>query len=610
MNPPAHRIAGLGASLGQRVRRAVEEAGLAAPVAVSGHPLFDSAAQAESAAEAGAEGFDAVMLLWSARQAWVVRPASICLQCLRLWRSGAWAGAASLPAAAAPAPPPWLLALDGLAAAAVAEVAAQPRSPERARRGRLVDGADGTSLDRAVWPHPDCPECAAAAPRPATADGFAAPVERGPAARAAAPFMPRDWTMPAGPVRRLLRRAAPGLGGATVAEIVVAAEKPTVERGYGRSGRPAEDGATAVLEAIERYLGRGPAHRPAPLMARFDEIAERAVDPALFILPAASPSDGAPEPVTYRPDRPCAWTEAFSVRRGGAVLIPLQLAYYGPRGAPLPDRRFVEETSNGCAVGASLAEAAFYGALEVIERDAFLARWYGRVPARQVAATGLRDPEALAMLARLEAEGLGVRILDIRAGIDLPCFAVEVDDEAARFGHHLLYGAGAHPDPERALRAALVEVASTIRRDRTPVSDEVRARAETLLDRPDLVRTIDDHVDQGRARGALDRRFPVAPGAAEWHVLFPPSAADADRPASFGRLAAACLPLCDDVLVVDQSRRPFKDRGLHAAKVLAPGLLPMTFGHRNRRVSARRLERVPRAAAAPAPARHLPHMFG
>jgi ribosomal protein S12 methylthiotransferase accessory factor len=174
----------------------------------------------------------------------------------------------------------------------------------------------------------------------------------------------------------------------------------------------------------------------------------------------------------------------------------------------------------------------------------------------------------------------------------------------------LLYGAGAHPEPERALKAALVEAASTIRRERAPASSEALARAEALLEEPNLVQTIDGHIDQGRARGALDRRFPVAPGAVEWRGLFTRSQRPANRLTSFSRLAAACLGLCEDVLVVDQSRQPFTGRGIYAAKVLAPGLLPMTFGHRNRRVSARRLERVPGAVGAAIPADHLPHMFG
>lgn len=559
---------------------------------------------------ARAEGFDAVMLLWSSQRAWIVRPASRgCLRCIQLWCSGGWVGPASVPAATMLEPPPWLLALDSLIAASIAEIATRASSPNGASRGRLVDGKNGNSADRDIWAHPECPDCAGARRRPPSPSEFRRTISRSPAAFAAAPFMPPDWAMPAGPVRQLLRRSAPGLGGATVAEIVVQAETPTVERGYGRTGQPEQDSATAVLEAIERYLGRSPPPRPEPFIARFDEIAGRAIDPESFILPAPSQFGGEREPAFYRAGQPCAWTEAFSVRLGGPVLIPLQMAFYGYQGTRLSGERYVQETSNGCAVGASLAEAAFYGALEVIERDAFLARWYGRVPARCLAVEAIRDPEILAMLARLEAEGLSVRMLDIRSGIDVPCFAVEIADEDARFGHHLLYGAGAHPQPERALKAALVEAASTIRRDRTPASDEDIARAKALLEEPNLVRTIDDHIDQGRARGSLDRRFAVAPELAESSGLVADSRLPLDRLTSFSELAAACLSLCEDVLVVDQSRAPFTRRGLYAAKVLAPGLLPMTFGHRNRRVCVRRLERVPGAAGASV-ADHFPHMFG
>jgi ribosomal protein S12 methylthiotransferase accessory factor len=49
-----------------------------------------------------------------------------------------------------------------------------------------------------------------------------------------------------------------------------------------------------------------------------------------------------------------------------------------------------------------------------------------------------------------------------------------------------------------------------------------------------------------------------------------------------------------DVVVVDQTPDELRAMDLHAVKVLIPGTLPMTFGHRHRRISG-----LPRLLEAP-----------
>jgi ribosomal protein S12 methylthiotransferase accessory factor len=80
-----------------------------------------------------------------------------------------------------------------------------------------------------------------------------------------------------------------------------------------------------------------------------------------------------------------------------------------------------------------------------------------------------------------------------------------------------------------------------------------------------------------------------------------------------GRLAAEGL----EVLVVTQDEPGVRDRlGLHCAKVVVPGTLPMTFGHVNRRTTGlpRLLEVPHRLGRTAAPLRHdelplYPHPF-
>ena len=58
------------------------------------------------------------------------------------------------------------------------------------------------------------------------------------------------------------------------------------------------------------------------------------------------------------------------------------------------------------------------------------------------------------------------------------------------------------------------------------------------------------------------------------------------------------LAVAEDVIVVDQGFEQLAEHGLSCAKVLVPGLLPMTFGHQYRRVSLARLDKAARHAQA------------
>jgi ribosomal protein S12 methylthiotransferase accessory factor len=60
------------------------------------------------------------------------------------------------------------------------------------------------------------------------------------------------------------------------------------------------------------------------------------------------------------------------------------------------------------------------------------------------------------------------------------------------------------------------------------------------------------------------------------------------------RQAARVLAVASDLLIVDQSFAELAPLGLRCAKVLAPGLLPVTFGHQYRRISYARLNQVAR----------------
>jgi len=113
-------------------------------------------------------------------------------------------------------------------------------------------------------------------------------------------------------------------------------------------------------------------------------------------------------------------------------------------------------TSDGLASGNTASEAELHALLEVVEREA-VARWRARgsvAPLPQATAHGIGEQSA-ALLDRLEAAGLSWRAWDCTGPADLPCYLVTVSSEF--FLRQTAGGSGCHPEPDVALRTAILE---------------------------------------------------------------------------------------------------------------------------------------------------------
>ena len=172
---------------------------------------------------------------------------------------------------------------------------------------------------------------------------------------------------------------------------------------------------------------------------------------------------------------------------GDEVAVPERLVLY----RPLVDTdRWVQESSNGCAIGGNDSEAILFGLLEAIERDAFLIAWYCGLRLAPIALCSVTDDESRAHLQRLELCGVRVRFLDATCGLPIPV-VIAIAQEP---GGSICVGAGSSLDPERALRAALVEVASdfqVVAAHREQRGAQIRA----MLNDYGRVRVMEDHAD-------------------------------------------------------------------------------------------------------------------
>ncbi|GAA1568931.1 TOMM precursor leader peptide-binding protein [Dactylosporangium maewongense] len=350
-------------------------------------------------------------------------------------------------------------------------------------------------------------------------------------------------------------------------------------RSYGRSR------TAALLEGLERTAAAWHTGTAPVVVDTFERVAARAV-------PGDWPS--------FDPRSPIRWVPGHSLRHDAPVLVPERMAYFlaGPR-----------ETSNGCAIGTCLEEAALHGLLELIERDAFLIAWYGRAHLPELAPGTVTDPAVGALIDRLAAGGHQVRLFDTR--IDLPApvvTAVAVATGGA--APALCFAAAAGLDPDSAVAGAVGELAALV--------PAVRERALAQRGRIDAMRR-----DHGLVESAADHAALFADPAAMAYAGFLlgdrhevpgaprpwPRPSDMDLLEDLQACAGAVMETGSDVIVVDLTTVEQRRLGLRSARVIAPGLVPLDFGPRQRAPGLTRISTALRHAAAPPSEgpHHVPH---
>ncbi|MEO3884456.1 TOMM precursor leader peptide-binding protein [Nonomuraea sp. B5E05] len=367
--------------------------------------------------------------------------------------------------------------------------------------------------------------------------------------------------------------------------------------GYGRSDDFVSARATAVAEALERIAGIHPRSRRTAVRAAYTDVADHALDPRTLGL---YPDDWYDQPgflfTRFDPERPTTWVWAYSFARNAPVLVPESYAFFGPR--PPDDLGFAYECSNGCALGGHPAEAILYGLLEVAERDAALATWYARMPIPRVDLGSAAD-RRIPMLARRVRDRLGYEVHAFAALLEqrVPVFWVmAVDALGGEDRPRALCGSASHLDPERALRRALEDLGPMLAGhvERYDPASSARLAADS-----DEVRLLEHHPlayghpDAFARLGFLPLEGPTLSVAEVTARVGWPEHDDLTE--DVAELAGRYLTGGLDVIAVDITSPEARGCGLSAAKIIVPGTMSMTFGHRYRRVHGLpRLLRLPR----------------
>lgn len=396
-----------------------------------------------------------------------------------------------------------------------------------------------------------------------------------------------------------------------IASSRLASESDTTA-GTGSTLRAEQSKVVSVLEVIERYAGLRPRSKNTTVQASYHQLiqdGQLALDPTTLGL--HSPEQYAqPEQhkhkhtcrhlVPYHRDLACRWVWGYSFQKRSPMLVPEHCAYYGVP-ASKENPVFVYDISNGCALGNCLEEAIFHGILEVVERDAFLLTWYARLQVPHLDLDSVGDPTIRLLAKHLEHHsGYTIHAFNITLDHAIPCLCLLGVDEQNRDGMPRAFvAAGSHPHPEQALLKALREFAMFLAFPRR-LDQQNREQVLEMLADASLVRKMEHHPLVYYLPEAFERLHFLyqTPRRQTFQEAFrdsyecPPEHMDLRD--DLESLVGTYCKHGTDVVVVEQTAPEHRPCGLHCVKVLMPGMLPMTFGQHNRRITGfERLHQLP-----------------
>jgi thiazole/oxazole-forming peptide maturase SagD family component len=362
----------------------------------------------------------------------------------------------------------------------------------------------------------------------------------------------------------------------------------------GRSRYISDAQITARCEAVERHLTsfRDP---DIPLIYnRYQDLRDIAINPQLlcFNYPKPDPTN---RRVPYNDQLCMYWCWAQDVRSGKAYLVPAQEVWFNT--ALLPNEHLCSwTTTNGCALGSSVEEAALFAILELIERDAFLITWYLRRPCQKIdsQSIGVEEFRLLWLRARSAYPNYSLQLFNITTDVAIPavmCIAVKQSGK----GPKLMLTAACRLHCHEAAICAVKDLAGM------PDTNSYNAdRTRKFLEHPEDISVPEDHASFYAAEENFQRLLFLNVDA---HQTL--AAADVDGCSWFSHqvrynLKAILDQIVDHldsqgilVLLKDLTHHEFRRRGLFCLRAIIPTLYPMWFGYYGARfIMTDRLQRL------------------
>ncbi len=396
------------------------------------------------------------------------------------------------------------------------------------------------------------------------------------------------------------------------------------EPGTGRTSSLEKSRAVALFEAMERHGGFAPRAKKTIIFESYNKLkseGREVLDVCDLILNQDSLTNGGiykNDKFHFSYDEPYHWVYGYNLINQKTLLLPESVVYYGMTLKSERYRREIiaYEVSNGCSVGATLTESVYGGILEVVERDAFLTAWYTD---RSICRLVL-DDVFMSQRERFQMEfekfknfysDFRVDIYEISCETRIPVVLMTLTRKKIGVQKmNFMCAAAADADLVEAMRKAMHEISSIfvgLQKRFRDEYDQVVKKAENMR----LIQSMDDHSlvwgyyknlekinfpDQVSESIKVSRRICANKRFKSLNEAFKVVLEDLKRN---GR----------DVIFVNQTSPEMQLMKIYCSKILIPGLLPMTFGAKNARISRKRIDEIEKMEKRHLRTNFIPHPF-
>ena len=396
------------------------------------------------------------------------------------------------------------------------------------------------------------------------------------------------------------------------------------EPGTGRTSSLEKSRAIALFEAMERYGGFIPRAKKTIIFDSYNALKREGreiLDVGRLILNQDSVTNAGiykNDKFRFSYDEAYHWIYGYDLTNEKALLLPEAVAYYGMTLKSEKYRREIitYEVSNGCSVGVTLTESAYGGVLEVVERDAFLTSWYTDRSIRRL----VLDKFFMARRGSFQQEfekfqnfysDFRVDIYEISCETRIPVVLMTLTRKRTSIDRmNFMCAAAADADVVEAMRKAMHEISSIFVGLQKRFQDEyeqIVKKAENMW----RVESMDDHsLVWGYYKNLEKINF-------AYQVKDSIDVSQYIRSRKkFNCLNEAFKAVLEDlkkngrdVIFINQTTPEMQLMKIYCSKILIPGLLPMTFGAKNARISKKRIDEIQKKERRHLGINFAPHPF-
>jgi ribosomal protein S12 methylthiotransferase accessory factor len=347
--------------------------------------------------------------------------------------------------------------------------------------------------------------------------------------------------------------------------------------------------AKAIGEAVERYCAAifDPIELP---FFSFNSAPSLTVSPEKFALYRFQQYEEVGFPYRpFLPESPIHWALGNDLVSGQPYLVPASMVFvpYFPshEDGEVP---ICQPISTGLACHFSQAEASLSAICEVVERDAFTIAWQARLAMPQILIESLSEQNQ-DLVNRYERAGAEVSVINLTMDHGIPTIL-----SVLRHTHPelpaLVFAAATHPDPEKAVRKSLEELALTRR-----LAKYLKQTIPLFSPGPDYENVVNK---TGHVRLFCDQRSAHLADfifASTIKINFDEienlSSGTAERDVAV--LVEKLGKLSYQVVIIDLTTPDVRGLGLFVHRAIIPGFHSLFFGHRIRALGGARLWEVP-----------------